>query len=639
LGKKFHQIFYMDKTINQIGLLFRVSSKPQETDGGGLEVQRRLGLEMSKRLQLTPFEFNEGVQSSFKVEINQRPKLVELLDEIQKPNGLRKVWVFNTDRLGRYSNSWYSILKVFIDYGVEIYIGEDLNPYDLSSSVDKLTINILSSISQYDNELRRMRSVLGKRNSLKNGNTYVGGTVPFGYMVEGKNLVIHPIESQYVKKMFEMYSEGKSPMEIKVYLDHQTDINPRRSMKGWNVGTVLSMLKKEIYKGIQIWEWKEKLPNGEEEIVESFEVKVPPIIEEDFWNSVKEKMENQYPLQFDGKSKKSLLKGLLICPKCKLRLGHRFKTNNHYYGKCSEDNWRKVGEKMDLKNCPLKKSPRMEILDEKIIDSVIEVIKNSKRIREDYKIKNLQPKFDEEKNVRVQKSSLQRKIRGKNSELTKIEEQEIQIEFDVRIGKLSDKKGELLKKKFREHIKVLKEEIEVLKGELEVISNSKGWVDWLKKMNDDIEKLKTQSLEKKREFLYSVLKEIQIIYDQNKQSHKIDIKFLLPLVGDSILYNVEKDENGFKTYDLKEGSTIYKFDVDSFVPNNSKDQSYKDELVQRIIELKEVNGYSLEKICDILNKEGKKPIGGGNWYKSRISSFYNYNKKLDPKGKGVRKLN
>jgi len=62
-------------------------------------------------------------------------------------------------------------------------------------------------------------------------------------------------------------------MEIKVFLDLQTDIKPRRSGKGWNVGTVLSMLKKEIYVGKQIWEWKEKLPNDEVQIIESFVVK------------------------------------------------------------------------------------------------------------------------------------------------------------------------------------------------------------------------------------------------------------------------------------------------------------------------------------------------------------------------------
>ena len=51
----------------------------------------------------------------------------------------------------------------------------------------------------------------------------------------------------------------------------------------------------------------------------------------------------------------SLLKGLLECPKCKLKLGHRFKDTNHYYGKCSEYNWRKVGDKIPTKECVLKK--------------------------------------------------------------------------------------------------------------------------------------------------------------------------------------------------------------------------------------------------------------------------------------------
>ena len=92
----------------KIGLLLRVSSKPQETDGTSLSVQKEIGIRVGKSLGLQPIVFDEGVQSSFNVEINQRPILVELLDEITKKN-INKVWVLNTDRLGRYSNSWYSI--------------------------------------------------------------------------------------------------------------------------------------------------------------------------------------------------------------------------------------------------------------------------------------------------------------------------------------------------------------------------------------------------------------------------------------------------------------------------------------------------------------------------------------------------
>ena len=48
-----------------IGILLRVSSDIQQNEGGGLEVQKKMGLEMSKKLGYKPIIFNEGAQSSF----------------------------------------------------------------------------------------------------------------------------------------------------------------------------------------------------------------------------------------------------------------------------------------------------------------------------------------------------------------------------------------------------------------------------------------------------------------------------------------------------------------------------------------------------------------------------------------------
>ena len=69
---------------NTLGILTRVSSKPQETDGTSLEVQKQLGEKCSKKLGLEPMIFNEGSQSSYNVEINQRPILVELLEKSKR---------------------------------------------------------------------------------------------------------------------------------------------------------------------------------------------------------------------------------------------------------------------------------------------------------------------------------------------------------------------------------------------------------------------------------------------------------------------------------------------------------------------------------------------------------------------------
>ena len=100
-----------------IGILLRVSTKVQETDGTSLDVQKKMGLEMSKKLNLDPIIFNEGSQSSFKVEINERVKLVELLDEVGRGT-IKNIWVFNTDRLGRNTQSWMISIRFLLNTGL-----------------------------------------------------------------------------------------------------------------------------------------------------------------------------------------------------------------------------------------------------------------------------------------------------------------------------------------------------------------------------------------------------------------------------------------------------------------------------------------------------------------------------------------
>ena len=205
----------------KLGILLRVSSDIQQTDGGGLDVQKKLGLDMSKKLGLKPQIFNEGSQSSFQIEIEERIVLVELLDEITKGN-IKNIWVYNSDRLGRSTQSWWSIYKVLLASGTKVFIGSSPKPYDLDNPIDDFQMGILSLVSQYDNKLRRMRSVMGKRNSLKNGNTFVGGTKPFGYDVEGKKLIPNEGERKVINKIFQMYKDGKSTIDIKFYLDTKT---------------------------------------------------------------------------------------------------------------------------------------------------------------------------------------------------------------------------------------------------------------------------------------------------------------------------------------------------------------------------------------------------------------------------------
>ena len=264
-----------------------------------------MGLEMSKKLGLKPIIFNEGSQSSFQIELEERIILVELLDEITKGN-IKNIWVFNPDRLGRSTQSWWSIYKVLLDNGVNVYVGSSSKPYNLDYPIDEFQMGILSLVSQYDNKLRRMRSVMGKRNSLKNGNTFVGGTKPFGYDVKNKKLIINKEESECVKKVYKMYRDGKSTMEIKTYLDIKTEFEPKRSKSGWNLGTIQKMLGSTLYKGVQKWEWKEMV-SGKQKIVDTILLKTPKVIPNKLWDEVQHKLLENLRVRSNEKTYHSLL--------------------------------------------------------------------------------------------------------------------------------------------------------------------------------------------------------------------------------------------------------------------------------------------------------------------------------------------
>ncbi len=150
-------------------------------------------------------------------------------------------------------------------------------------------------------------------------------------------------------------------------------------------------------------------------------------------------------------------------------------------------------------------------------------------------------------------------------------------------------------------------------------------------MNSEIEKVENYDLDKKREFLKEVVKDISVQYNPKSKSHIFDVHFLLPIVGDSLLYGNCKDKKGFKTYEIKDGRSKVNKTVEVVTTKTTPMDSKHIKLTNRIQHLKEVEGKSNNEISDILNSEGLTPVNGGKWYKSRLSSFYNYSKNTHPK--------
>lgn len=617
----------MEKGI--LGIYTRVSSRKQEDDGTSIDYQIKIGKSISKKLGMKVEVYNEGGKSSWESNINTRPELVRLLKDIESKKILN-VWGWNMDRIGRNSDSWWTILKVLVGWRVNLYIGENVKPYDFKSPTDRLVVGILSLITTYDNELRRVRMTFGKMESLKRGQTFIGGTTPFGYRVdENKNLMKHPSESKMVKKMFEMYRDGHNTTDIQMMLD-SSEFKPRRSKVGWNLGTIQKILGNDIYRGLQEWLWKEKNPDGSEVVIEKISINTPRIVSDDLFYKTKKLRgrrsgHNQYDTDYH-----SLLKGFLYCSHCGYRMNHRMKTkevNDYYYCVYMERSWLKRDKSKFTPyertgdSCDMKKSLIMEQSDELVWNKFLHIFSESTWVKEEFKKRGLSPKGKLDNEVkktlkfnRNKISLLRRKQDNLNEQLVSVELKRMNKDFTKPVY-------EGLVSNLGETLNSVSIEIQQILEENDDLERRNNWIDWIGKMNKEIDEMKDWNFEEKREKLEQFIKRIDVSYNDNTREHDLNFIFSVPLVGDKLIYRDVKDKS--KRYDIEKG------DHNIIITHKNTKKKMKDEklsLIKMIIQLRE-DGMNYGEISDHLNDDGIKTIRGSKWSRQSVRRFWDYGSK------------
>lgn len=606
-----------------MGLYIRVSSRVQQNEGTSIDYQIRKGKELSQKLGMTPMLFNEQGKTSWESNINTRPELVKLLNQVEK-HGLKNVWCFNMDRLGRNSDSWWSILKILVGWKVQLYVGESMKPYDFNNPTDRLVTGILSLITTYDNELRRIRMIFGKKESLKKGRTFIGGEIPFGYMKdEQKNLTPHPTEKKYVKKMFEMYSKGKTTTDIQQMMN-TSEFEPKRSKIGWNLGTIQKMLQNTIYMGEQTWNWKEKEPNGDVLIIETIKIKTPILVTKKLYKEVNDRFDkyvssNQYSTDLE-----SLLKGFLVCSHCNLPLNHRYKQYDYYYCVYTERTWKnRRGERKKKfthtdDTCDMKKSLNMSQTDNNVWREFLRVFSESSFVKEGFKTKGLEPKNTEQKEVEFQLKKLQKHQTTLGKQKDTLTDSLIEVEItNINKGYSSDIVYKGIIKKFENQLEDVRKEQDKVRNSISQLKGRNKWVDWVGKMKDEVDTMKDWNMEEKREILDRFVNKIYVKYDSITSEHTLSIDFNVPIVDDKIKY---KSKNKTEGYTISKG--IHKLKIfhkrQKFNPSEEKIK-----LVQKMITLREEN-LSYSEMSVWLNDNNIKTLRNKTWNRGSVGRFYNY---------------
>ena len=177
----------------------RVSSEIQ-TEGSSLDTQKQVGIKQSKSLGFSYRVWDEGGESSKHENLHNREVLNELLIQVDKGK-VKHLFVYDLSRLSRNDTVSFMVKSKLVKNGVVLYTSN--GKYDFNNHTDKLMYNILSTFNEYENQLRRDKSVRGKINGMKKGH-WKGGDINFGYKLVDKKLQINKEESVHIKKLFQM---------------------------------------------------------------------------------------------------------------------------------------------------------------------------------------------------------------------------------------------------------------------------------------------------------------------------------------------------------------------------------------------------------------------------------------------------
>jgi site-specific DNA recombinase len=131
----------------------------------------------------------------------ERPALQTLFADI-RARKVDIVVVYKVDRLTRSLADFAKLVELFEAHGVSfVAVTQQFNT---TTSMGRLTLNVLLSFAQFERELAGER-IRDKFAASRRKGMWMGGTIPLGYDVEGRKLVINADEADRVRVIFQRY--------------------------------------------------------------------------------------------------------------------------------------------------------------------------------------------------------------------------------------------------------------------------------------------------------------------------------------------------------------------------------------------------------------------------------------------------
>ena len=214
--------------------------------------------------RLIPGRYDDGAFSGASLD---RPALQQLLADV-RAGKIDIVLVYKVDRLTRSLADFAKLIELFDVHGVSFV--SVTQSFNTSSSMGRLTLNVLLSFAQFERELIGER-VRDKIAASKRKGLWVGGPVPLGYAAVDKKILVVPAEAAAVRTIFARYLELGSVRALAQDLDRRgIRSKSRRRSTGrtvgggrFGVGALAYLLKNRFYIGELVY--RGEVHHGEHE--------------------------------------------------------------------------------------------------------------------------------------------------------------------------------------------------------------------------------------------------------------------------------------------------------------------------------------------------------------------------------------
>jgi site-specific DNA recombinase len=198
----------------------------------------------------------------------ERPALRQLLADVEE--GLVDVVVvYKIDRLSRSLMDFSKLVEIFDRNGVTFV--SVTQSFNTTTSMGRLTLNILLSFAQFEREVTAER-IRDKIRASRMKGMWMGGNVPLGYVVKDRKLVVEEDEAAIVRSIFARFLQVGSG----TVLARELRAEGVRGKTGRLIdkGALYKLLNNPIYRGLAVHRG------------ESFPGEHAAIIESDTWDKV-----------------------------------------------------------------------------------------------------------------------------------------------------------------------------------------------------------------------------------------------------------------------------------------------------------------------------------------------------------------